>query len=168
MHLESKLEHLVWGPMLTAQDSDPMRALQDRNPTPQADWESVCFRALLCDLKPRFILKGRVGRSYRSVARNGRVLLASNLPLDALKDCEAGIRLQPWRKTILPGDRPEVYVVLLCVHCLDPGDHFPLGRQAANAMLQSNLVKSCPDIFDLAIDVGGGMSLIFFSPFARD
>jgi len=162
MRMESILEHLVWGPMLVGQDFNPASPGQDRNSTPPPDSESVCFRAALCDLRPRFISKGRVGRSYRAVARNGRILLASNLPLESLGGREAEIRLQPWRKIILSGDRPEVYGVLMCVRCLDPGDHVGSSRNAGNAVLQTNLVGSCRQPFDLAVDVGGRIFLVFF------
>src|SRR2546430_462650 len=92
------LEHLVWGPLLVGQDFHPASARQDRIPAPQAYADkSLCFRAILCDLRPRFIPKCRVGRGYRAVARNGRILLASNMPMDLLIECEANVRLQPWR-----------------------------------------------------------------------
>src|SRR5947199_10831558 len=99
------LEPLIWGPLLKLATS-----------------ESLCLRAVLCDLRPRFISKCRVGRGYRAVARNGRILLASNMPMESLVDREAQIRLQPWRKVILPGERPETYGILIYAHCVDP-DH---------------------------------------------
>jgi hypothetical protein len=138
------LKDLAWGPLLESLGSD-----------------SVCFRAVLCDLSPRFIPKCRVGRGYRAVARNGRVLLASNMPLESLRDREAEIRLQTWRKVILPGDTPEVYGVLMCARRVVPGCRSWLEQQAGKMILQSQLVKSCRSSIDLAVNVGGGTILVF-------
>ena len=120
--------------------------------------ESISFRAVLCDLGLRFIPKCRVGRGYRAVARNGRVLLASNRPLDELIEREAQVRLQTWRKVILPGERPATYGLLLCVRGLDPGR--PSGLEG-NPLYHSYLVSESQPSADLVIDVGGGMALVF-------
>ena len=141
------LEHLIWGTMLAGRESVP------------ADSESICFQAILCDLRHRFIPKCRVGRGYRAVARNGRVLLASNVPMDLLIEREADIRLQPWRKVILPGERPETYGVLMCARCSDPDHCSGLKRET---VYHAHLVREPPSTADLVIDVGGGMTLVFF------
>ena len=147
------LEHLIWGTMLAGQESVP---------APQVSaYDSLCFRAVLCDLRPRFIPKCRVGRGYRAVSRNGRVLLASNVSIDLLIEREADIRLQPWRKVILPGERPETYGVLMCARCLDPDHRSGLESEA---IYRSCLVSEPPSTADLAVDVGGGMVLVFLSP----
>jgi hypothetical protein len=119
--------------------------------------ESICFRAVLCDLGPRFIPKCRVGRGYRAVARNGRVLLASNVPIESLVDREAQIRLQPWRKVILPGERPEIYGILMCVRSVDPTPSEKRRGPKFRALLASETSTSA----ELALDVGGGMKLVF-------
>ena len=147
----SNLKHLIWGPLLPRQDSNPA-------PQPSA-YESLCLRAVLCDLRPRFIPKCRVGRGYRAVSRNGRVLLASNVSMDLLIEREADIRLQPWRKVILPGQRPETYGVLMCARCSDPDHRSGLESEA---IYRSCLVSEPPSTADLAVDVGGGMVLVFF------
>jgi len=147
------LEQLIWGSLLVRRDSNPA-------PQPSA-YESLCLRTVLCDLHPRFIPKCRVGRGYRAVARNGRVLLASNVPMDLLIERKAQIRLQPWRKVILPGERPETYGVLMCARCSDP-DHRSGLRQ--ETVYHAHLVSETPSTADLAVDVGGGMVLVFLSP----
>jgi hypothetical protein len=147
------LEHLIWGTMLAEPESD------------SADSESLCFRAILCDLRPRFIPKCRVGRRYRAVARNGRVLLASTLPMESLIEREVAIRLQPWRKVILPGESPETYGVLMCVRCLDPGLRSGLEGQE---VYHSFLVREAQSAADLSVDVGGGMVLVFIPRFERN
>src|SRR5438552_7971751 len=94
------------------------------------DWESSLLRGPLlreagrlpltlhvrwCDLRPRLIAKGRAGRGYRAVARNGRVLLASDVPLADLPGRVTRLRIQTWHKVILSGDAPKPYGILLCV-----------------------------------------------------
>src|SRR5206468_2022091 len=79
-----------------------------------APWP-FALRAVLCDLRPRFLPKAAVGPGRRAVARNGRVLLCSDRPLDALAGQPASVRLQTWHRAILPGDLPAPYGVLLCV-----------------------------------------------------
>ena len=154
------LEHLIWGSLLVGQDFHPASVRHDRNPIPQTyAGESLRFRAVLCDLRPRFIPKCRVGRGYRAVSRNGRVLLASNVSIDLLIEREADIRLQPWRKVILPGERPETYGVLMCARCSDPDHRSGLESEA---IYRSCLVREPQSTADLAVDVGGGMMLVFF------
>jgi hypothetical protein len=114
----------------------------------------VCFNALLCDLRPRFLPKGSVGRGYRAVARNGRILLASDRPLSDLAGQPARVRLQPWHRAILPGDRPEPFGILFCVR--DQGD-----GQAQEVPFAARLVPAPEAGFDLALDVGGGRVLEF-------
>src|SRR4051812_28608096 len=77
-------------------------------------WPLV-LRAVLCDLRPRFLPKGVVGAGHRAVARNGRVLLCSDRPAAELAGQVARVRLQTWHRAILPGDVPEPYGILLCV-----------------------------------------------------
>ena len=122
--------------------------------------ESLRFQAVLCDLRPRFIPKCRVGRGYRAVSRNGRVLLATNSPMDELIEREVEIRLQPWRKVILPGERPETYGVLMCARCLDPSLRSGSESEAA---YHSCLVSEPQSNADLAVDVGGGKILTFIT-----
>ncbi len=149
--MTKSLEHLIWGSLLVGQDS---------NLASQASaYEPLCFRATLCDLRPRFIPKCCVGRGYRAVSRNGRVLLASNVSMDLLIEREADIRLQPWRKVILPGERPETYGVLMCARCLDPDHRSGLESET---IYRSCLVSETQSTADLAVDVGGGMMLVFF------
>ena len=120
--------------------------------------KSLLFRAVLCDLRPRFIPKGRVGRGYRAVARNGRVLLASNLSMESLIERDVRIRIQPWRKAILPEERPETHGVLMCVRCLDPA---PPSEKTRSRAYRAWLVNETLTNAELVLDVGGGMKLVF-------
>ena len=47
-------------------------------PLSRAGTWPILLRVRCCDVRPVFLPKGRVGRHYRAVARNGRVLLASD------------------------------------------------------------------------------------------
>jgi hypothetical protein len=105
----------------------------------------------LCDLRPRFIPKGTVGRGHRAIARNGRVLLCSDAPVADLAGRPARLRLQTWHRAILPGDPPEPYGLLLNVRTRDiapPADLWAMrlvgGREAAGS---------------LWVEVGGGLVL---------
>ena len=112
--------------------------------------------ATLCDLRPRFLPKGRVGRGYRAMARNGRVLLASRLPLAELAGHAARLRLQPWNRAVLPGDVPEPYGLLLC---LDTGR-----RPAPGPIYETRLEPVEGEPAELCLDVGGRLALAFRLP----
>jgi hypothetical protein len=105
------------------------------------------------DVRRRFLSKGRIGRGYRAVGRNGRVLLASDRPLTELVDRQVGLRLQTWHKRILLDWPPEPYGVLLCVRALE--------QLEAKLRYTACLAAHEDGVIDLALDVGGGRSLVF-------
>src|SRR6266478_6195002 len=136
----SQLKHLISGPLLESVDS-----------------QSICFRAILGDLRPRFIPKGQIGRGYRAIARNGRVLLTSRYPLDELIGREADIRLQAWRKVILPGEKPEIFGVLICVRGFE--DSSFLNRSQKHEIFHVRLSDDAASA-EITLDVGGGSTLV--------
>jgi hypothetical protein len=70
----------------------------------EAPWPLV-LRATLCDLRPRFLPKGAVGRAgHRAVARNGRVLLCSDRPVAELAGLAAVVRFQTWHRGLERGE----------------------------------------------------------------
>jgi hypothetical protein len=118
------------------------------------------IRVVLCDLSARFLAKGRAGRGYRAVARNGRVLLASPMPLSELAHREVRVRFQVWHTAVLPGDAPEPHGILL-------GARAPLARRTtpdAENVYRAQLVRNVAELFVLELEVGGGMSLAFSKP----
>ena len=117
---------------------------------PGAPWP-LSVSVLLCDLRPRFLAKGQAGRGHRAIARNGRVLLASDRPLADLSGRCARLRLQTWHRAILPGDRPKAYGLLLCVRSIRDED----------PEFEARLVRRPEASGDLALDVGGGVVLDF-------
>ena len=114
--------------------------------------------ARLCDLRRRFLPKGTVGRRHRAIARNGRVLLCSDLPPDRLEGRSALVRLQTWHKTILPGDSAAPYGVLLYVRTQ---------AEPAAPFWKTTLMGAPEVTSDLLLDVGGGMALAFFAGGSR-
>jgi hypothetical protein len=104
-----------------------------------------------CDLRPRFISKGRVGRHYRAIARNGRVLLASDVTLAELVDTIACLRMQTWHSAILPVDRPSPRGILLVFR----------RSEQETAMFETRLSGLSAEPCELGIDVGGGSRLEF-------
>jgi hypothetical protein len=106
-----------------------------------------------CDLRPRFISKGQVGRSYRAIARNGRVLLATDCPLAELIQRVSRLRIQIWHRAILAGDTAEAYGLLLSIRTNS--------KTSRGLVHTARLVKAPGRFCELAIDVGGGMILEF-------
>jgi hypothetical protein len=135
MHRQEPLRSLLHGPLLS----------------PEMPWP-LTLRARLGDLRPRFLPKGEAGRGFRAVARNGRVLLASDRPVAELAGRHAEVRLQTWHRAILPGEAPRPWGVLLCVRGLGDG---------AAADYTAALQRAGEGAFALALDVGGGMWLFF-------
>jgi hypothetical protein len=135
-----ELKHLIWGHRLESANS-----------------EAIVFHAILCDLRPRFIPKGRVGRSFRAISRNGRILLISRIPLDELLGREVVIRLQPWRKVILIGDKPVLFGILMCVQ--DSYTASPLDPMTTE-ILQARPLDSPLAPGEIVMDVGGRSILV--------
>jgi hypothetical protein len=109
--------------------------------------------ATLCDLTPRFLAKGRAGRGYRSVARNGRVLLCSDVPPAELAGRVAAVRVQTWHRAVLAGDAPEPYGLVLTVRCLD--------RPPESPLFTTRLAKASEREGELWLDLGGRLALAF-------
>src|SRR6266849_6544526 len=136
-----QLKHLISGPLLES-----------------GDRQLICFRAILGDLRPRFIPKGQIGRGYRAIARNGMVLLASRYPLGELIGREADIRLQAWRKVILPGEKPEIFGVLICIQGFEDSSYLNGSEKCGifHVRLSDVGVASA----EITLDVGGGSTLV--------
>jgi hypothetical protein len=117
-----------------------------------APWPFVAH-ALLCDLRPRFLVKAAVGPGHRAVARNCRVLLCSDRPPADLPGRVARLRLQTWHRVLLPGEAPEPYGVLLCVRCGD--------RPGARPAFVTRLAPQSAPGGELDLDLGGGLVLAF-------
>jgi hypothetical protein len=134
MHPQEAWRYLLNGPLLAAGIPWPLT-----------------LRARLGDLRPRFLPKGPAGRGFRAVARNGRVLLASDRPVSELAGRIAELRLQTWHRVILSGEAPRPWGVLLCVHCLGEGAEVEYAARLGHAEDKES---------DLMLDVGGGMVLL--------
>src|SRR5437870_4378628 len=133
------ISELLSGPLFTGAQALPLR-----------------LDAWMCDLRPRFLAKGRVGQGYRAIARNGRVLLATDQPLAELVERPAQARLQVWHRAILPGDAAEPYGIVLWMRS-DP-------RSAPCPVYTTKLVRDPAPCCVLAIQLGGGLVLEFQKP----
>jgi hypothetical protein len=118
----------------------------------------LLLTASLCALRPRFLPKGRAGRGHRAVARNGRVLLASDLPVEELAGRVARARLQLWHKALLPSDTPRPWGLLLCIRTELGDDTQP----TYHTRFVSPAAADQAGTAELTLDVGGGMVLGFF------
>jgi len=121
------------------------------------------FHVRCCDLRPRFLIKSppyppRMGGNKRggcrAIARNGRILLCADRPVEELPGRLVRLRLQTWHRIYLPGDAPQPHGVLLCV------------RDRAGDAGNTPVFEMClrPRVEakgELRIDVGGGMMLDF-------
>ena len=131
-----RLTELLWGPLLPSPQVLPLR-----------------LQLWLCDLRPRFLAKGRVRQNYRAIARNGRVMLATDRPLADLTDRPARARLQVWHRAILPGDRPEPYGIVFYLRSVS--------RSLGSPVYRTRMVKTPAPGCSLALDLGGGLVLEF-------
>jgi hypothetical protein len=118
----------------------------------QPDVESLSFHVHLCDLRLRFIPKCRVGKGYRAVSRNGKVLLVSRRSLDELTGRDVCVRFQTWQRSILPGEPAAPFGILMCVFPADEG------------AVVSHVARLCAvseQVAELVLEVGGGQILEF-------
>jgi hypothetical protein len=123
-----------------------------------ASWP-LLLRVRLCDLRLRFLDKGRAGNGFRAVARNGRVLLCSDRAVNELAGRETWLRLQTWHKIHLPGDKPMPFGILLCTGEADKHR----GRSGEMPRFITRLVAVGQSRGELCLDVGGRLSLEFAS-----
>jgi hypothetical protein len=137
-------EDLIWGSVADLQLSLPLT-----------------IQVLLCDLRPRFIAKGRVGKGYRAIARNGRVLLATDRPLEEMADLLCRLRLQAWHRAILPGDPAEPYGTLVCARGEEDEIRGPIYGALLAPVNGPRRHRAAAATFDLALAVGGGLRLEF-------
>lgn len=110
------------------------------------------LHAHCCDLRPRFRLKQTIGSACRAIARNGRILLCADRPLEELPGQLVRLRLQTWHRVYLPGDAPQPHGLLLCVrHLKDDAESVALFTMQLRPRAEAR--------GKLRIEVGGGMML---------
>jgi hypothetical protein len=127
---------LMWGPLVPPDDSRPLRIL-----------------ARFCDVRARFLAKGKVGRSHRYIARNGRVLLATDLLLAELAGRIVEMRFQVWHRAILREAPAEPYGVLLVVRGSP--------SRLKGVLYNTRLVDKPAQPYALALALGGETVLEF-------
>jgi hypothetical protein len=126
-----------------------------------AEWPYT-LHARCCDLRPRFRIKQAVGSGCRAIARNGRILLCADRPLEELSGQFVRLRLQTWHRVYLPGDPPQPHGLLLCVRTLGAPDQRDTGPTEGVAPLFTMRLRPLTEARgELRIEVGGGMMLDF-------
>jgi hypothetical protein len=139
--LEEPVAALLTGPLLKA-----------------SSWP-LLLQARLCDLRPRFLDKGRTRNGCRAIARNGRVLLCGDRAMSELAGRDVWLRLQTWHRSHLPADVPEPYGVVVWVRGVEeltPTD-------SPGPVYATRLVSAAEAVGDLHLDVGGRFVLEFRS-----
>jgi hypothetical protein len=115
-----------------------------------------------CDLRPRFRVKQTIRSRCRAIARNGRILLCADRPIEELPGRVVRLRLQTWHRVYLPGDAPQPHGVLLCVRSLDSSDRRDAGpTESIVPLFEMGLRPLAEAKGELRIEVGGGMMLDF-------
>ena len=132
--------NLLWGTLLDRAGGLPLSVL-----------------ASLPDLRPSFIAKGKVGRSYRAIARNGRVLMASDRNLAELTGEVSLVRFQVWHRSILPYEPQRPYGLLFVVQRVLPTSCVEVPYTVR--LVEVEKVQS-----DLILKVGGCKVLEFVQP----
>jgi len=126
--------------------------------------------ARCCDLRPRFrakslFLSPRKGSrevGYRAIARNGRVLLCADRPMEELPGRLVFVRLQTWHRVYLPGEAPLPHGILLCVRSMDIPHRADAGPPKGAAFCFEMCRRPHAEAQgELRIEVGGGKILDF-------
>lgn len=113
--------------------------------------EPVLLDVELCSLNGAFIPKGRVGRHYRAISRNGLILLLSPQPLNNYQDSLVQLRMSVWHRASLPGQTPSPWGILLCVR----DRHFPPDEKPTQSLLKATLAPARHPSAKIALDLGG-------------
>jgi hypothetical protein len=114
------------------------------------------LHARCCDLRPRFRVKHSMHSGCRAIARNGRILLCADRPVEELFGRIVRLRLQTWHRIYLPGESPQPHGLLLCLRCLD-------GETDTLPLFEMFLRPYADARGELCIEVGGGMMLDFYA-----
>lgn len=112
----------------------------------------LCLTALLCDWDRAFIAKGTVGRHYRAVSRNGRVLLASDRPLEESAGRLVRLRIAHWHRQILPGELPSPWGIVLAAWTLH---ELPDGHSPCSIVYKASIFRDPAPDAGLSIGLGG-------------
>jgi hypothetical protein len=120
-------------------------------PCKDGPWPLV-LDVLVGALRLGFLPKCAVGHGYRAIARNGRVLLATDRSLEEMTGRVARARVQTWHRRILAGDPLEPYGILLCLRSEESSDE---------PALEARVGSVSEDLLDFALDLGGQRVLAF-------
>ena len=80
----------------------------------EAHRSSILLDAALPCLAPAFESKGRIGRHFRAVSKNGQVLLLTPREAGEMEDAITRLRLSIWHRPNHSGEKPEPWGISLC------------------------------------------------------
>jgi ferredoxin len=114
----------------------------------------VCF----CHLERAFVPKGQVGRHFRSISRNGMVLMLSPRPTYELDDQQLHLRLLIWHRSHLPREPATPWGILLFARASKATD----GPKSERSIFVVALEDSHDATAALSAELGGARVLNFF------
>ena len=121
---------------------------------------SVMLDTILCPLGRAFILKGKVGSHWRSISRNGLVLLVSRSPIAELENVRVRVRLAIWHRSHLHAERAKPWGILLCANTLEGSRKSDqMGDFMRTAIAREPVAEAA-----LSIGLGGERTLNFLAP----
>jgi hypothetical protein len=126
----------------------------------ESDETSVTLNAVLCPLGRAFIDKGKIGKHYRSISRNGLVLLMSRHSVEELENAAIRVRFSIWHQSHLRGERATPRGILLCANIPEAASRE--GDQMGDFMRTVVARESVAEAA-LSIDLGAQRSLNFLS-----
>lgn len=110
-------------------------------------------------LGPAFISKGKMGRHFRAVSRNGLVLLICAEPHPEIGAKRMRLRLSIWHRAHLPGEAAEPWGILIYAQRCQGNGSPAIANRSLMALLDDDHAADCA----LSIELGGRRVLNFFT-----
>jgi hypothetical protein len=133
------------------------------------EFESSQRTSLLLDVRlpplgPAFIAKGKIGRHFKSISRNGLILSMSTIPLRELSDSvPIRLRLAVWHRWHAQNEPATPYGLLLHARPLQI-----TSAQSRERLARAEVAKSHSTDASLSLELGGERFLVFFSEPSTD
>jgi len=126
---------------------------------------SLSLNVTLPPLGPAFIPKGKVGRHFKSISRNGLILVMSAVPLKELAEsASVQLRLSIWHSSHLPSEPALPYGLLLYAQPLQI-----ISTQPRERLYRAEMTASHSTGAAFSLELGGGRFLnIFEKQTSRD
>lgn len=120
---------------------------------------SLLLDVTLPPLGPAFIPKGRVGRHFKFISRNGLILMMSAVPLKELAEsASVQLRLSIWHSSHLPSKPALPYGLLLHARPLQT-----ISTQSRESRYRAEVTASHSTDAPLSLELGGERFLNIFA-----